>query len=70
MKSLLWIKANISYLGGDPNNTTAFGESAGSVSLSLHMCSTVSIFNRAILQSGTVGTNAPLVSLDVKEQQY
>src|SRR6202000_628186 len=51
--AFLWIKKFIRGFGGDPENITAFGESAGSVSISLHLCSNVPIFNRAILQSGT-----------------
>jgi hypothetical protein len=53
MASTQWIKTYISGFGGDPNNMTAYGESAGSLSLVYHMCSTVPLFNRAILMSGT-----------------
>jgi carboxylesterase type B len=48
-----WIKNNISGFGGDPDSITAFGESAGSVALAMHLCSDVPLFHRVILQSGT-----------------
>src|ERR1700759_1040616 len=55
--AFLWIQKHIAGFGGDPNNITAFGESAGSVSLGLHMLSTVPLFKRVILQSGTIPAN-------------
>ena len=51
-----WIKKYISGFGGDPTNVTAFGESAGSISLAYHMCSNVPLFERVIMQSGNNGT--------------
>ena len=49
-----WVNDNIRYFGGDPNQITIFGGSAGSWSVSLHILSPVSrnLFNQAILQSG------------------
>lgn len=59
--AFLWVKENISGFGGDPDNITAFGESAGAISLSLHLCSDVPLFHRVILQSGSPSclTNVP-----------
>jgi para-nitrobenzyl esterase len=47
---------NIAVFGGDPKNVTIFGESAGSVDVSVLMTSPLSrgLFHRAIAESGTV----------------
>ncbi|CAL1681890.1 unnamed protein product [Lasius platythorax] len=52
--ALKWIKENIETFGGDPNNITIFGNSAGGSSAHLLMLSPLSkgLFNKAILQSG------------------
>ena len=51
---LKWVQANIASFGGDPNRVTIFGESAGGMSVSLHLISPKSqgLFHRAIVQSG------------------
>lgn len=36
---LKWVKANISEFGGDPDNITIFGESAGAASVHCHILS-------------------------------
>lgn len=53
--ALKWVKENIQFFGGDPNNITLFGESAGAISVHFHMLSKMSknLFHRAIVQSGT-----------------
>ncbi len=52
--ALKWVKENISFFGGDPNNVTIFGESAGGMAVStlLAMPSAKRLFHRAISQSG------------------
>ena len=51
--ALEWIAKNIKNFGGDPQRVTLFGESAGGVSIGLHMLSPKArhLFNNAILQS-------------------
>lgn len=52
--ALRWIRRNIARFGGDPENVTIFGESAGAVSVALLMASplTHGLFHKAISQSG------------------
>ncbi|XP_061714872.1 esterase FE4-like isoform X1 [Cydia pomonella] len=53
--ALRWVKNNIRNFGGDPDNVTIFGESAGAGSVTYHLVSPMSkgLFKRAIAQSGT-----------------
>lgn len=52
--ALDWVQQNIHYFGGNPHSVTLFGESAGAVSVGMHMMSPLSRskFHRVILQSG------------------
>ncbi|CAH0401486.1 unnamed protein product [Chilo suppressalis] len=52
---LKWVQKNIKSFGGDPDNVTIFGESAGAVSVSYHVVSPMSrgLFHKAITQSGS-----------------
>ncbi|XP_049866585.1 esterase FE4-like [Pectinophora gossypiella] len=57
--ALRWVKKNISAFGGDPDNITIFGESAGGTSVSLLHASkaTEGLFNKMIVQSGSAISN-------------
>ncbi|KAH9496648.1 hypothetical protein Btru_009935 [Bulinus truncatus] len=52
--ALKWVHRYIREFGGDPNEVTIFGESAGSACVSLHLTSPLSkgLFKRAIMESG------------------
>ncbi|MDD9380775.1 carboxylesterase family protein [Streptomyces sp. ZAF1911] len=59
--ALRWVRANAARFGGDPDNVTVFGESAGGLSVCLHLTSPASagLFHRAIVQSGSCSLTVP-----------
>lgn len=54
--ALQWVRDNICYFGGDPNNVTIFGESGGGGKVGTLMCMPVAkgLFHKAIIMSGTI----------------
>ena len=56
--ALAWVRGHIAAFGGDPNNVTIDGQSAGGNSVSLHVVSpgSAGYFGRAIMQSGYAST--------------
>lgn len=52
--ALEWVRGNILAFGGDPENVTIFGESAGAFDVCFHVASPLSrgLFHRAISESG------------------
>ncbi len=55
--ALQWVKKNIAKFGGDPENVTIFGESAGAVNVATLIASPLArgLFHRAIIQSSVFG---------------
>ena len=60
--ALGWVQEHIHAFGGDPDNVTIFGESAGGQSVAVLLASPVTkgLFRRAIAQSGTPELGSPV----------
>jgi para-nitrobenzyl esterase len=55
--ALRWVRENVAYLGGDPDNVTVVGQSSGAHSIAclLGVPSARALFRRAVLQSPPLG---------------
>ncbi len=67
--ALEWVQRNIAAFGGDPDNVTIFGESAGGLSVHTHLTSPRSrgLFQKAIIQSGG-GRDGVLTGRPMREE--
>lgn len=68
--AMRWVKDNIEAFGGDPENVTIFGESAGGGSVCCHLVAKGSegLFNRAIAMSGALNLTFSQEDFDKYDQ--
>ena len=70
MTAMQWVKDNIAAFGGDPENMTIMGQSAGAMSVQQHCLSplTEGLFQRAVMSSG--GGVSKMLSAASAEKAY
>ena len=70
LTAINWVKHNIAAFGGDPDNITIMGQSAGAMSVQQHCLSPISkgIFHKAVMCSG--GGVSRMLSASVPEKNY
>ena len=62
--ALRWVQRNIRAFGGDPDNVTIFGESAGALSVHSQLASPLAagLFARALVESGAYSLDQPALA--------
>ncbi|PYI31977.1 carboxylesterase [Aspergillus indologenus CBS 114.80] len=67
--ALAWVRRHIGDFGGDPDNITLAGMSAGAASVACHLESETPLFKRAIMMSGN-RFFSPSLPYEAHEQKY
>jgi len=66
--ALDWVKENISAFGGNSENVTIFGESAGGLSVGTMIALRPDLFKRAVIQSATISWGDTMKKEDADDQ--
>jgi carboxylesterase type B len=66
---LEWVRDSIEPFGGDPSRVTIWGESAGAMSVALHLSISVGLFSSAILNSDPLPIETPTTTQNVQRAE-